>query len=246
MYYIYLIHNLINNKVYVGKTNHPVQRWYRHRQSALGKAISKFYVHKAMAKYGIENFSFTVFQSFENQKDSLLAETYWIKFFKSKDKQFGYNLTDGGEGCAGRKVSEETREKMREKAIGRKHSAETIKNMSGDNNFHSKLNSEQIQEIRFKYNIQKFKLIQLSREYNISERNIARIVYNKQWYDPNYIPPIPRKINNNGVNKLNLEKANEIRKLFENGMSHSDLAKLFSVTITNISFIIENKIWKNK
>lgn len=42
----------------------------------------------------------------------------------------GYNLTEGGDGTFGRLHSEETKEKIRQKAIGRKASEETKKKMS--------------------------------------------------------------------------------------------------------------------
>jgi predicted GIY-YIG superfamily endonuclease len=32
---IYVIHNIVNNKVYVGKTNDPKKRWRKHVEAAL-------------------------------------------------------------------------------------------------------------------------------------------------------------------------------------------------------------------
>jgi group I intron endonuclease len=126
MFYIYLIHNIINNKVYVGKATNPKTRWRRHRHAADGKCSEKiFYLHRAIKKYGVDNFTFTVFQQYLSEKDAFLAETYWIKYFNSKNSEYGYNLTNGGEGVSGRVVSEATRQKMREKATGRKHTSET-------------------------------------------------------------------------------------------------------------------------
>lgn len=76
-------------------------------------------IHKAIAKYGIDSFTYNVFQFFENESDALLAETYWIKFFSTKNRLFGYNLTDGGDGVSGRKVSKETRERISASLKGR-------------------------------------------------------------------------------------------------------------------------------
>ena len=43
-YYIYFIHNIINNKVYIGKTINPKKRWNKHIKISL---------HKALKKYGV-------------------------------------------------------------------------------------------------------------------------------------------------------------------------------------------------
>lgn len=46
------------------------------------------------------------------------------------NREKGYNLTKGGDGTFGRMHSEETKEKIRQKALGRKASEETKKKMS--------------------------------------------------------------------------------------------------------------------
>lgn len=126
MFYIYLIHNILNNKVYVGKTNDPPHRWRKHLETAgSDRERERYYIHRAIAKYGVDNFVFCILQQLDNENDQNLAEQYWIKFFNSKNNKYGYNLTDGGEGTTGRVISEATRQKMREKATGRKHTEET-------------------------------------------------------------------------------------------------------------------------
>lgn len=72
-------------------------------------------------------------QAFENEK-------FLISKIGRKDKKIGplCNFTDGGEGSSGRKLSETTKNKIRQKAIGRKAKQQTIekmkKNNSGKNN----------------------------------------------------------------------------------------------------------------
>jgi group I intron endonuclease len=246
MFHIYIIHNILNNKIYVGKSKNPHKRWIKHVRISRGnRNKEKFYIHRAIAKYGEENFTFSVIQELSSEQEADLAEEYWIKFFNSRDNKFGYNLTDGGEGVSGRIVSEATRQKMRKKAIGRRHSKETLLNMSGDNNHRSKLSSNNIKDIRYKYNSLKYNLISLSKEYDVSSRTIARVIYNIDWYDKNYVPPIPRKTNSFGKPKLTWEKVKQIRQMYQSGSNFLELSKLFNVTTVNISMIVKKKIWRN-
>jgi len=63
------------------------------------------YVHAALVKYN-KLIEFIILQKFYNEKDVFAAEKYWIEYYKSNDRNFGYNLTSGVEGMAGRKLSE--------------------------------------------------------------------------------------------------------------------------------------------
>lgn len=47
-----------------------------------------------------------------------------------------------------------------------------------------------------------------------------------------------------GPNKLNIEKAQEIRRLHKEGKSRKELAKMFGVTFSTISRVIHNLIHK--
>ena len=93
---IYKITNLINNKIYIGQTSQTAAaRWSSHKKN-FKQLRDDMAIHKAMFKYGEDNFSFEIIEECEN---ALLAdrECYWIAHYNSyKD---GYNSTIGGEGA---------------------------------------------------------------------------------------------------------------------------------------------------
>jgi hypothetical protein len=124
---IYKITNQVNEKVYIGQTVKTLERRKeRHiRDAMLGSGCA---VHRAIRKYGIENFRFeTLFYCLSKEEmDQKEIET--IKVMRTKSPA-GYNLTDGGEGGCGQVVSAETREKRRISQTGRKASDETREKM---------------------------------------------------------------------------------------------------------------------
>ena len=120
IYSIYLIRNLLNDKCYIGWSVNPEKRWGKHIN--ISKGITKtppFYIHRAINKYGKENFQFSVIYSSEDVdhiKNEM--EPYFISLFDSKEN--GYNLTEGGDGTIGWVPPETTRQIWREQRAGRK------------------------------------------------------------------------------------------------------------------------------
>lgn len=119
-YYVYMLFNVINGKIYIGKTNNIIKRKSCHfRLAERGKhKTTRQYslIHSAISKYGKDNFEFKIIQSFNSEEESLSSEKYWISYFQTNAAKygsfFGYNLTDGGEGASGRVTSEETKKKL--------------------------------------------------------------------------------------------------------------------------------------
>ena len=126
---VYKITNKVTNKIYIGITNQGSGARYRHHwyESRIGEPSP---IHRSMAKYGEDNFTLEIIDFADTYDELIEKEKYWIKQYNSTDKSIGYNLTEGGDGTFGRKHSEETKEKIRQKALGRKVSEETKKKMS--------------------------------------------------------------------------------------------------------------------
>ena len=122
---IYKITNIVNSKIYIGKTIKSLNyRFSRHLINA-NKKINR-HLYDSINRYGKEAFKIELI---EECADDLLnkREIYWISKHKSNQKEFGYNMTDGGDGS---KMQPESIEKMRLKKTGRKTSDETKKKQS--------------------------------------------------------------------------------------------------------------------
>lgn len=87
---VYKITNKLNQKSYIGKTSQcPKIRWKQH---ILGMGLGKLMpIHKAIVKYGKDNFDFQVIYSCFNEKDLNYAEVYFINEHASL-VPYGYNL----------------------------------------------------------------------------------------------------------------------------------------------------------
>lgn len=133
LHYIYKIINKTNGKFYIGRSKNPASRFVRHIKIAetVSETDNHFQaIHGAIKKYGKENFILEIIESCdENIVND--REIYWIAELKSQIKDFGYNLTSGGDGA--KNISEESKAKRRAKMLGRKHSEEHKKKISQSN-----------------------------------------------------------------------------------------------------------------
>lgn len=128
-YDVYKITNKINNKVYIGITSKGLSaRWKEHLYNA--EHGCPFKLHNALRKYGKENFSIELIDFCNSWEELEEKEKYYISEYKSLQDEFGYNMTEGGDGTIGRYVTMETRDKIRQKALGREVSEETREKLS--------------------------------------------------------------------------------------------------------------------
>lgn len=120
--FLYKITNLINFKCYIGITTRKIiERFTVHCKDYSGCPK----LRNSIQKYGKENFKIEIIGVF--LKDLLsLSEITAIKEYDSI-YPFGYNLTLGGEAVT---MTEETRKKISQATLGRKHSPETKLKMS--------------------------------------------------------------------------------------------------------------------
>jgi group I intron endonuclease len=114
---IYGIRNNINGKVYIGASSSIRSRWIMHKSDLKNNEHINKYIQEDYDKYGIDVFEFFIIEECE---ELLLEEKekYYIRFYESRDYNGGYNQTDGGAGCQGKIVSEETRQKVSRALMG--------------------------------------------------------------------------------------------------------------------------------
>ncbi len=142
---IYKITNKINNKIYIEMTTKDIEfRWKQHPKVSKDKNNKNHrLIHKAILKYGIENFTFeklyeTNVIDLQNLKE---LEIKYIKKYNSFEN--GYNLTKGGDGTYGYKLSQERKDYLSKLYFGTKLSDEHKGNISkGLLNRHYKTSNE--------------------------------------------------------------------------------------------------------
>lgn len=107
-------HIFPNGKVYIGITcQEPKKRWrygcgYRHNQ----------YITNAIRKYGWDNIKHEILFEGLTKEEAEQKEIELIKLYKSNQKEYGYNIENGGNHNG--KHSEETKKKISKSNIGKK------------------------------------------------------------------------------------------------------------------------------
>lgn len=111
-YSLYIHTNKINGKKYVGITKQqPEARWgsggVNYKESP--------HLYSAIAKYGWDNFEHEIRASGMTREDACLLEKHYISHFKTQNRDYGYNVVEGGSAPC---IPLEVREKMSRSMIG--------------------------------------------------------------------------------------------------------------------------------
>lgn len=92
---IYRIINLINGKIYIGRTRRTIKkRWMEHKKPS---ATSCFYLSNAIQKYGSDSFLVEEIDRADSEEELNQLEKQWIDFYQSNKKHIGYNIRGGGD-----------------------------------------------------------------------------------------------------------------------------------------------------
>jgi group I intron endonuclease len=134
---VYKIHNLINNKVYVGVSTDINKRHMQHRAELRGGYHANGSLQEDWNKYNENDFIFNILELC-NESDIFNKEVHWIDKLNTYNE--GYNNTIGGMGAKGMKLSNERIEQIRQQTsgsnnpmYGKQHTEETKRKISEAN-----------------------------------------------------------------------------------------------------------------
>ena len=122
---IYQATNTINGSKYVGKsfrTKQVTENYLMTKRKAghkylMNHAKDKQYFHRALCKYGFENFEWKIIDRSNKEQELSEKETYWIKKLNTfAPNRKGYNSTLGGDGASGLPASEKSKRATRERS----------------------------------------------------------------------------------------------------------------------------------
>lgn len=233
-YSVYRITNLKNGKFYIGKTSDVQGRWLKHQSVARLKTPGDYsYLHRAINKYGIENFTIEIIQDYASELEALAGETHYISVLGAQNRSVGYNLTAGGDGLSGYQQSSKAKEKNRQSHLGKTASSETKQRMSEAHLGHevSDETKEKMREARAKQEPMsdetRQKMSEAKRGKTLSEDHKANIS------------------RNNSSRKLTEEDVLQIISVLNAGiMSQAEIAIVFGVDTSTISNIKRGRKWK--
>lgn len=115
---VYLIVNKVNGKMYVGQTTRTLEKRFNEHSK------DHFAIGNAIRKYGAENFRCEVLKLCASKAEMDAWEKFFIAAICCKIP-FGYNVSDGGGGVAGRKHTDEERAKITVAKKGKHPTKET-------------------------------------------------------------------------------------------------------------------------
>ena len=243
-FYVYEILNLVNWKRYFGKAGDYEARWTWHCNTATRNNPRDMQpIHYSLRKYGLENFQFNVIFEFETEQESFNKEIELIAKFKTNicryGSEFGYNLTDGGEGFSGNIQSKESREKL-------------SNHKKGEKNPQAKLTEKDVKEIKIMI-LKDKSATNICGIYGVARKTIDDIKTGKTWQSVKLIEEDLYNINNilaklgDKINSkiLDKQKADEIRKLIELDETDKTIGLQYGVHAKTINDIRTGKAWRD-
>lgn len=154
-YTLYTITCLVNNKIYIGVCGWYPQRINKHKSDLKNGKHSNTYLQNEYNKHGESEFVYDVVGEYTSRIDAIRVEKYYIDVIFGLNKDVCFNILKGGSDVTeqirrrykqrlseepelrarvsanmskihkGKVLSDETKNKIRDKAIGRKASAQT-------------------------------------------------------------------------------------------------------------------------
>lgn len=125
---IYRIENIITRKVYIGQAANLKKRYYNHISALRRNKHDNKYLQNAWNKYDEQDFVFSILEECSIEKLGQ-QEQYWMDYYECYDRTHGYNINPSSteNPMLGKTHTLETKEKISQKAKGRKMSEANFK-----------------------------------------------------------------------------------------------------------------------
>ena len=216
-----------NGKCYIGLSNNIRKRIWKHNHDdyKLGRVVGN-----AIHKYG-EIKEFEVLEEIPAKNRDLMnkRERYWINYYHSNDRKFGYNMTEGGDGG---------------------------NTGSGVNNPNATLNQKQLNDILFLLENKKEKsMIEIAEQFSVRPQLIYSINNGRAYIQKGKNYPIRDKKEGNKIlltgtksssAKLNDRQLLEIIDLIQNSdLSFTAISKKYSISNSTIGLINKGTRYHN-
>lgn len=185
-----------NGKRYIGLSTKTLNHRKSQHFSFLTRSSRNLYFYNALRKYGFDNFEWVLLEEIKDDskinllRDLKILESFYISKYRTSEKEFGYNLTLGGDIGPNEdtieKIKKINTEKWKDPEYRKKQQenwrdAEFVANFK---NIMQRLSNENSIKIKEKWKDPEYraKLVDIRNtdEYKQNQRNHAL----KQWADP--------------------------------------------------------------
>lgn len=214
-YSIYVIKNLINQKVYIGRTYKNVHHRFREHLTSIHRSVAGCrHLVNAIKTYGKHNFYVEFLCCTENEETSFDLEKFFIKQFDSIKN--GYNLLDGGRQF---RHSDETISRISESMMG--------KNAGTNNPFYGKKHTDETRSKISAINTGRVGCMTNKHHTDETRRKISE----------------GNSGTNNGNTPLTEDDVRNIKQFLADGGKQVEMVRKYSVSKTLISNIANGKTW---
>lgn len=198
---VYAISNNADGKFYIGSSSSLRARLRRHFRDLKNEMHYNSHLQRAFKKHGEKKFEFIILAFVENEVELLEKEGFFINFYRTFERKYGYNLvidpvrgtpseesrkrmSESGRGSV---VSEETRRKLSEKNKGQEVSIEHRKKVSATRRGRTQAPTHQSPIVKLSENgeiLERYKSVtDAGKKYGSTNQIYYSLRYSKSRYD---------------------------------------------------------------